>query len=67
MQEISGVDALAVDTTARGFFRSARPAKDLKKDLTAALKKAKLKLKSLVLAKIKAPVEVYTIEVKGLG
>ena len=39
----------------------------MKADLSKALKKKKLKLTSLKVSKIKAPVEIFQIDVKGLG
>ena len=58
---------MSVDTTARAFLRSARKAKGLKGDVAAALKKKKLKLARFAASKTRTPVEVYQIEVKGLG
>ena len=56
-----------VDTTARAFLRSARPAKVLKKDIAAALKKAKVKLAEMKRSDLKPAAEIYQIELKGLG
>ena len=67
MLDVAGLESVAVDTTARAFFRSKRGVKELKKDIAGALKKAKLKLAKIALAKLETPVEVYYIEVKGLG
>jgi hypothetical protein len=39
----------------------------LKAELSKVLAKKKLKLKSLRVSKIKAPVEIFQIDVKGLG
>lgn len=64
---MTGVEAAAVDTTARGFFRSKRSADDLEMDIAAALDKKKLKVKKLSKAKIPAAAEVVHLSVKGLG
>ena len=67
MSDIEGVSAVAVDTTARAFFRSSRQPKTLQADVKAALKDARLKLKKFGASKLAKPTEVYRIEVKGLG
>ena len=67
MSDIEGVQDVAVDTTARAFFRSSRKAKALQADVKTALKDAKLKLKEFGASKLAKPSEVYYIEVKGLG
>ncbi len=58
---------MAVDTTARGFLRSDRPMKVLRRELATALTPKKLKLADLALAKTENPVETYRIRVEGLG
>ncbi|MEE2886423.1 MAG: hypothetical protein VX951_03220 [Planctomycetota bacterium] len=67
ISKIEGIETVSVDTTARAFLRSARKGKGLKVDVAAALKKKKLKLAKFAASKTRKPVEVFQIEVKGLG
>ena len=56
-----------VDTTARGFVRSARDVEALREDVARVLEAEDLSLQSLEVFELAQPVEVLDLGVDGLG